>query len=209
MAKWKRILAAVAAAVATMLVLFSIVVAMQPSEFRITRSATMNAAPGSVFPHVNNFHNWEAWSPWAKLDPNAASMFEGPESGEGAKFSWSGNDEVGAGTQTIVESKPDERIHIRLDFEKPMKDTSDTEFTFKPQDDQTTVTWTMWGKKNFFSKAFCMFMDMDKMVGGQFEKGLVSLKTIVEKPAVGEPASGQPVKSDTPATGEDKQPTEN
>jgi hypothetical protein len=187
MANWKRIFAAVAVALVVMLGLFLIIVAMQPGGFRITRSATMKAAPATVFAEVNNFHNWEAWSPWAKLDPNATAVFEGPESGEGAKFSWSGNDKIGQGTQTIVESKPNERIRIRLDFEKPMKDTSEAEFTFKPQDDQTQVTWSMSGKKHFVGKAVCMFMNMDKMVGGEFEKGLVNLKQIVEMPA--EPAA--------------------
>src|SRR4029078_4563218 len=121
--------------------------------------------------------------PWAKLDPNAKNAFEGAPAGQGAKFSWSGNDKIGAGTQTIVESDPDERIHILLAFERPMQDTSDVEFTFKPEGEQTLVTWNMWGKKNFMSKAFCMLMDMDKMIGGNFEKGLASLKAIVEKPA--------------------------
>ncbi|HEY2413472.1 MAG TPA: SRPBCC family protein [Pirellulaceae bacterium] len=183
MANWKRIFAAAAVALVVMLGLFLIIVAMQPGEFRITRSATMKAAPATVFAEVNDFHKWEAWSPWAKLDPNAKAVFAGPESGEGAKFSWSGNDKVGEGTQTIVESKPEERIRIRLDFEKPMKDTSEAEFTFKPQDDQTQVTWSMSGKKNFVGKAVCMFMNMDKMIGGEFDKGLASLKRIVEKPA--------------------------
>jgi hypothetical protein len=181
MANWKRILAGIVVAFAVMLGLFLVIVAMQPNEYRVTRSATMQAAPASVFTEVNNFHNWEAWSPWAKLDPNAKSEFAGPESGEGAKFSWSGNDKVGEGTQTIIESQPDERIRIQLDFERPMKDTADVEFKFKPQDDQTLVTWSMSGKKNFVGKAVCMFMNMDKMVGGEFEKGLANLKGVVEK----------------------------
>jgi hypothetical protein len=181
MGNWKRNLGICAAVLAGLIVLFLIVVAMQPGEFRITRSAKMQAAPGAVFAEVNDFHRWEAWSPWAKLDPDAKSSFEGPEAGEGAKFSWDGNDKVGAGTQTIVESKPGERIHIRLAFERPMQDTSDVEFTFKPEGEQTLVTWSMWGEQNFMEKAFCMFMNMDKMVGGDFEKGLVSLKGIVEK----------------------------
>lgn len=183
MGNWKQIVGGIAAAFAVVVGLFLIVVAMQPAEFRITRLAKMSSEPTRVFEQVNDFHKWEAWSPWAKLDPNAKATFEGPDSGEGAKFSWAGNDKVGEGTQTIVESKPDERIRIRLDFEKPMKDTSEAEFTFKPEGEQTVVTWSMYGKKNFVSKAFCMFMDMDKMIGSEFEKGLASLKTIVEKPA--------------------------
>src|SRR4051812_27824492 len=122
MGKWKKILCAVAVALVAMVGLFSIVVAMQPGEFRITRSAMMKASPADVFAQVNDFHNWETWSPWAKLDPNAKGVFAGPEAGEGAKFSWSGNEKVGEGTQTIVESNAYERIRIRLDFEKPMKD---------------------------------------------------------------------------------------
>jgi len=194
MANWKRILGGVVVAFAVMLGLFLVIVAMQPNHFRVTRSAAMSAAPGVVFAQVDNFHNWEAWSPWAKLDPNAKAVFEGAESGEGAKFSWSGNDKVGAGTQTIVESKPDERIRIRLDFERPMKATDDVEFTFKPQADKTHVTWNMSGQKNFMSKAICLFMNMDKMVGGDFEKGLASLKAIVEKPAEPDATISEPAK---------------
>ena len=189
MGNWKKNLGIGAAVFGALLVVFLVVVALQPNDYRVTRSATMNAAPATVFAEVNDFHRWEAWSPWAKLDPNAKATFEGPEAGEGAKFSWSGNDKVGAGTQTIVESKPDERVHFRLDFEKPMKDTCDADFTFKPQGDQTLVTWSMWGKKNFAGKAFCLFMDMDKYLGGEFEKGLASLKGIVEKPGEATPAA--------------------
>jgi len=199
----KRIVIRVLAVLAVVLGGFLVVAAMQPTDFLVTRSATIAAPPAKVFPEVNSFHAWETWSPWAKLDPNANSVFEGPEAGEGAKFTWSGNDKVGEGTQTIVESKPDERIRIRLDFERPMKATNDVEFTFKPQDDKTLVTWNMSGKKDFVSKAFCMFFNMDKMVGGDFEKGLASLKAVVEKPVKSEAA-----KSDAPATVEETKPTE-
>jgi len=210
----KRGLIAAAAALAVLIGGFLIVVAMQPTDFLVRRTATMAAPPATVFANVNSFHKWEAWSPWAKMDPDAKAIFEGPEEGEGAKFTWSGNDKVGEGTQTIVESKPDERIRIRLDFKRPMEATNDVEFTFKPQEEKTLVTWDMTGKKNFVSKAFCMFFNMDKMVGGDFEKGLTSLKTIVEKPAAGETgqsaaASSEPTKAATPANPEDKKTTEN
>jgi hypothetical protein len=140
----------------------------------------MSAPPAAIFAQVNDFHNWEAWSPWAKLDPNVKNSIEGPESGPGAIFKWAGNSEVGEGQMTLMESRPSELIRIKLDFIKPFEDTSDTEFTFKPEVDKTVVTWTMTGKKNFISKAVCMFMNMDKMVGGKFEEGLANLKTIVE-----------------------------
>jgi len=175
-----KILIGTALTIAAIVVVFSIVVVIQPSDFRVSRSAKMNAPPSAAFGQVNDYHNWDAWSPWAKLDPNAKVTFEGPTSGTGAKFSWSGNDKVGAGRQTIVESKPDELIRINLEFEKPFKGTSTAEFTFKPEGDQTLVTWTMFGKNDFMGKAVSLFMDCDKMVGSEFEKGLASMKTIVE-----------------------------
>lgn len=162
---------------------FAGVVAMQPADYKIERSTTINAPPSVVFAQVNDFHNWEAWSPWAKLDPNAKNSFEGPSSGVGAIFKWSGNDKVGEGKMTLTESKPNELIRIRLDFLKPFEDTSNVEFTFKPQGDQTVVTWAMTGHKNFVGKAFCLFMNMDKTLGGEFDKGLASMKTAAETAA--------------------------
>jgi uncharacterized protein YndB with AHSA1/START domain len=158
----------------------AIVVAMQPSDFEIARQIVIDAPPVAVFDHVNDFHNWEAWSPWAKLDPAAKNTFEGPSSGKGAIFRWAGNDQVGQGSMTILESRPAELVKIHLHFIKPFEDTATAEFTFKPSGDQTTVTWSMFGKNNFIEKAFCLFMDMDAMLGGDFEKGLASMKTVVE-----------------------------
>lgn len=172
----KRILLAVLAAV----VLFAGYVALQPSEFRIERSTIVVADPAVVFAEVNDFHNWEAWSPWAKLDPNAKATFEGASSGEGAVFRWAGNAEVGVGRMTVVESKPNERIRIRLDFEKPFEATSESAFTFKADGPRTIVTWAMSGERGFLEKAICLIMNGDKMIGGQFEKGLASLKTVAE-----------------------------
>jgi uncharacterized protein YndB with AHSA1/START domain len=156
------------------------VVAMQPADFRIVRSATIPAPPAEVFAQVNDFHNWEAWSPWKKLDPAAKNSFEGAPSGTGAVFKWVGNSEVGEGSMTITESRPNELIRIRLHFVKPFEDTSTAEFTFKPEGQQTLVTWSMYGRKDFIGKAICMFMDMDKMVGGNFEEGLANIKTVLE-----------------------------
>jgi uncharacterized protein YndB with AHSA1/START domain len=175
----KKLLIALAAVVA-LLIVFAGVVAMQPSDFRVVRSTTIAAPPSVVFPHVNDFHAWEAWSPWAKLDPNAKNSFEGPSAGTGAVFTWSGNDEVGEGRMTILESRPDELIRIQLDFVRPMEDTCTVEFAFLPEGDRTAVTWTMSGESNFIGKAVCLFMDMDKLVGGDFEKGLASMKSVVE-----------------------------
>jgi hypothetical protein len=120
----KKILIGIATVVAIVIVGFLLAVSMQPNEFRISRSANMAAPSSAIFAHVNDFHSWDAWSPWAKLDPNAKAEFAGPTSGVRSKFFWSGNDKVGAGEQEIVESKPDELIRIRLDFERPMKATN-------------------------------------------------------------------------------------
>lgn len=169
---------------------FAVVVAMQPSDFRISRSATVDAPPSAVFAQVNDFHKWEAWSPWAKLDPNAKNSFEGPTSGKGSMFKWSGNNEVGEGMMTITESDPYKRILIRLDFKKPMEDTSEAEFRFKPEGDKTVVTWSMFGKHNFVGKAFCLLMNMEKMLGGEFDKGLASMKAMAEKETRTPPEEG-------------------
>jgi hypothetical protein len=170
---FKKILTILVFAILT----FVIIVAIQPAEFQITRTAIIRAAPSAIFPHINNLHNWEAWSPWAKLDPKAKNTFEGPDEGVGAKLSWDGNNEVGKGTMTIMESVPDNLIRIKLDFMKPFEATSTSEFRFNREDEQTVVTWTMSGKNNFIGKAIGLVMNCDKMVGTQFEQGLANLKS--------------------------------
>jgi len=162
------------------IVVFVIVVATRPEDFRVSRSATIAAPPEAIFPHVNELQKWDAWSPWMKLDPNAKSTFEGPPAGKGAAMSWAGDSNVGEGKMTITDSRPNELVHFHLEFFKPMAGTSEAEFAFKPEGNQTTVTWTMTGKNNFMAKAISLFMDCDAMIGGQFEKGLASMKSIAE-----------------------------
>jgi hypothetical protein len=169
--------------VAILIVIFVIIVAMRPSQFSISRSATMSAPPELVFEQVNDFHKWAAWSPWEKKDPAMKRTYEGPPAGIGSVYRWAGNKEVGEGGMTITESRPSGLIRIRLEFLKPMAATHTAEFTFKPQGDRSAVTWTMTGKHNFMGKAFCMFMDMDKLVGPDFEKGLAGIKTVAESQA--------------------------
>lgn len=163
---------------AVVIAVLVIVVAMQPTDFRITRSATISAPTAVVFAHVNDFHNWNAWLPWAKMDPAAKNSFAGAASGEGAIFSWAGNSKVGEGRMTLMESRPSELIRIKLEFLKPFQATNTAEFTFKPADDGTLVTWSMSGKNNFMAKAVVLLMNCDKMVGGQFESGLANLKDV-------------------------------
>ena len=169
--------------IAVVIIGFLVVVALQPADYRVARSITMSASPAVVFPHVNELKKWAAWNPWEKLDPNMKMTYAGPEAGVGASYSWVGNSDVGEGKMTITGSKPNESIQFKLEFFKPMAGVSDTEFTFKPQGNQTEVTWSMTGKNNFIGKAMCLFMNMDKMIGGQFEKGLADLKSIAETPA--------------------------
>jgi hypothetical protein len=140
----------------------------------------MKATPEAIFPHVNDLSKWNAWSPWAKLDPNAKNSFEGPTSGNGAIMRWAGNNDVGEGSMTIVDSRPSELIKFRLDFLKPFAGTNMAEFSFKNEGNLTLVNWSMSGENNFITKAIGLVINCDKMVGEQFEKGLVSLKTIVE-----------------------------
>jgi Polyketide cyclase / dehydrase and lipid transport len=166
--------------VAIAVIIFIIVAAMQPSDFRVTRTGTISAPASAVFAQVNELQKWDAWSPWAKLDPEAKNFFEGPASGTGAIMRWTGNNKVGVGSMTIIESHPDEFIRFKLEFLKPFTATNTAEFTFNSENDQTTVTWTMYGKSNFKSKAIGLVMNCDKMVGGQFEKGLATLKSVVE-----------------------------
>ncbi len=175
-----RVLKGTLVGLATIVVVLVIIIGLQPPEFRVTRSATMAAPPADVFARVNDFHNWDDWSPWAKLDPACQFTFDGPAAGNGAVFAWSGNDQVGEGRMTILESRPNELVRIKLDFIKPFESTATSEFTFKPEGDGTMVTWSMYGENNFLSKAFCLFMNMDKMLGAEFEKGLASMKAIVE-----------------------------
>ena len=172
----KKILIALAA----LAVLFVGYVAMQPSEFRVVRSATVAAPTPDVFAQVNNFHNWQAWSPWAKLDPAAKATFGGPPAGPGAVFTWAGNEKIGEGRMTLTESHPTDVVKIKVEFVKPFEGTNTTEFTFKPQGDQTAVTWSMAGHNNFVAKALCLFMNMDRMIGRDMENGLAQLKSVAE-----------------------------
>jgi carbon monoxide dehydrogenase subunit G len=168
---------------AALVALLVIVVALQPSEFRITQTATVAAPASAVFAQVNDFHKWEAWSPWAKLDPAARNIFEGAPAGTGAVFAWAGNSKVGEGRMTITESRPNELVRIKLEFMKPFAATNTAEFTFKPEGDRTAVTWSMYGHNNFIGKAVCLVMNMDKTLGGEFDKGLAAMKTVAEAAA--------------------------
>jgi hypothetical protein len=132
----------------------------------------------TLFEEVNDFYKWQAWSPWAEMDPTAKNTYGGAPSGVSAIFKWEGNSQVGQGVMTMLESHPNDLIRIKLEFLKPFKATHAAEFTFKPSGDQTIVTWSMSGTNNFMSKAVVLFMNCDKMIGSQYEKGLANLQTV-------------------------------
>lgn len=165
---------------AVIVIVFVVIVAVQPSEFLIARSAPTSAPPGAVFAQVNDFHKWEAWNPWAKIDPAMKQTYDGAPAGTGAIYTWAGNREVGEGRMTIIESRPSDLIRVKLEFMKPFRATNIALFTIKPEGKQTVVTWSMTGQNNFMAKAIHLFMNMDKMIGGQFEKGLADMKSVVE-----------------------------
>jgi len=165
-----------------LIAVFCAYVAMLPSDYRIERSLKIDGKPDQVFAQVNDLRKFNEWSPWAKLDPNSKAEFSGAEQGEGAAFSWAGNSEVGKGKMTIIESSPDERIAMKMDFKEPMEDTATVEFLFKPDGESTDVTWAIFGQDSFMEKAICVFLDRDKMVGDMFNKGLANLKASVEQP---------------------------
>jgi hypothetical protein len=167
-------------ALGTVVALLVLVVATRPAAFHIERSATVGAPPQAVFGHVNDFRAWSAWSPWEKIDPGMQRTFGGPPAGVGSTYAWRGNHEVGSGRMTIEQSDPPRAIGIKLEFAEPMEATNAATFTFVPVPEGTRVTWAMNGRNDFVGKAVTLFLDMDEMVGSQFERGLVTLKNVAE-----------------------------
>jgi len=159
--------------------IFVIFVASRPADFHVERSATIAATPALLFEQVNDHHKFAAWNPFMKVDPNVKNTYSGPDSGVGAVCSWEGNMKIGAGSATIIESKPGELVRERMDWKRPIEGTSTVDFTFKPAGDKTLVTWAMYGKNGFLGKMISVFIDCDKMVGPQFEQGLAELDKVV------------------------------
>lgn len=181
--KVKRLIGILLGAFAALVAAFLGFAAMQPDEFRVSRSIVIAAPPAAVFEQVNTLRNWEAWNPWAKLDPDMKLTYAGPPAGVGAGYAWTGNSEVGAGRLTIVESRPPETLRLKLEFLEPFAATNDGAFHFRPAGNGTEVTWSMSGRSNLLAKAMHLIFDMDKMVGGMFAKGLADMKTVAEAAA--------------------------
>jgi len=172
----KKILFAVLAVV----VIFAVYVATRPASYRIERSVVVKASPPALFKKVVDFRNWPEWSPWAQIDPAMKVDYAGPESGVGSVYHWKGNDKVGEGRMTITELSPPRRLTIRLEFLKPFEATNLTVFDLTPEQGGTRVAWIMSGQNGAVGKLFALFMDMDKTVGGDFERGLAALKAQAE-----------------------------
>jgi uncharacterized protein YndB with AHSA1/START domain len=176
----KKILIALAVTIAA----FLAYAATRPDTYTVERSTEIAAPAAVVFDQLDDFRSFAEWSPWDKLDPDMQKTFDGPQSGVGASYSWQGNDEVGKGRMTIVESQPPSAIDYKLEFIEPFTAEAQTEFEVVPQGGGAArVRWTMAGNNDFMSKVFGVFIDMDAAIGKDFEKGLGSLKAQSETEA--------------------------
>jgi hypothetical protein len=167
--------------------LFALVVSSRPSQFHVERSQRIAAAPDVIFPLINDFHRWPSWSPWEHLDPGMKREYSGAPEGEGAAYDWSGNDDVGVGSMRITDSQPPHRVAIALEFKEPWQATNSTLFSVTPEPSGAVVTWGMSGESNFLFKAIGLFMNMDEMVGKDFETGLSNLQRVAEVAAAKNP----------------------
>jgi len=175
-------------AIAIVGIIFAVVLAgilifatTKPDTFRVQRSTSIKAPPEEIFPLINEFDRWGAWSPYEKRDPAMKRTRSGPSGGKGAVYGWEGNSQIGTGSMEIMEASPPSKIVIKLEFFKPFVAHNTAEFTVDGKGDATTVTWAMYGPASFVSKLMGVFFNMDKMIGTDFETGLANLKAISEK----------------------------
>lgn len=167
--------------VALLLVAVLMFAATRPDTFRVQRSIRIQAPPEKIFPLINDLRRWQGWSPYEKKDPAMQRSLSGAETGRGAVYAWNGNKEVGQGRMEIIESTPPSKIAIQLDFIKPFEAHNIAEFTLVPAGSATDVTWALTGPSPFISKLIGIFINMDKMIGNDFEAGLADMKTVAEK----------------------------
>lgn len=170
-------------ALIVVLVLIAIVLilaAMRPDQFRIERSATIQAPAERIFPFIDDFHRWQAWSPYENKDPAMQRTFDGPSSGVGASYAWNGNKNIGSGRMEISQSTPSSRVFLTLEFFTPFKASNTAEFVLTPQGNATHVSWAMQGRSPFMSKLMGVVFNFDKMVGKDFEEGLANLRKLAE-----------------------------
>ena len=153
----------------------------QSDVLRVERSTTIKAPPEKIFGVLNDFHNWQSWSPYEKLDPEMKRTLSGADNGKGAVYAWDGAGKAGAGRMEIIESAPASKVTIKLDFSRPFEGHSTAEYTLVPQGDTTKLTWAMVGPAPFITKLMGIFVNLDTMIGKDFEDGLANLKALAEK----------------------------
>ena len=171
----------IAFVIAIIIAIVLILAMTKPDTFRVERAATVNAPAEKVFPLISDFRQWMNWSPWEGRDPAMKRSYSGAERGKGAVYAWEGNKNVGCGCMEILEASSPSKIVIKLDFLKPFEAHNTAEFTMLPRGGATSVAWVMHGPAPFMSKVMHVFMNMDRMIGKDFEAGLANLKTISEK----------------------------
>jgi uncharacterized protein YndB with AHSA1/START domain len=178
-----EIIAIIAVILAVAIAIVLVLASTKPATFSIQRSAVMQAPAETIFPLINDYHQWTKWSPWENKDPALKRSYSGAESGKGAVYAWDGNKNVGSGRMEILDASSPSKITIKLDFFKPFEAHNTAEFTFVPERDAaaTNVIWVMRGPSSFMSKVMQVFMDFDKMIGRDFETGLANLKALSEK----------------------------
>jgi len=176
-----EIIAIVAVALAIAIAAVLILAATKPDRFSVQRAITVKAPPETIFPLIDDFHQWGSWSPYEHKDPAMKRSFSGAESGKGAVYAWDGNKNVGSGRMEILDASAPSKIRIKLDFFTPFEGHNTAEFTMLPQGDATSLTWLMHGPAPFMSKLMQVFMNMDSMIGKDFEVGLANLKGLAEK----------------------------
>lgn len=155
---------------------------MADDTYLVERAVSVGAPAERVYEQIVNFHNWTTWSPWEDVDPDLERTYTGAESGTGAVYAWSGNRKAGRGRMEIVHTEKPTAVHIDLVFEKPWKARNDTRFHIEPRPEGCRVTWSMTGQKTLMSRVMGVFVSMDRLVGGDFEKGLARLKATAEAP---------------------------
>jgi uncharacterized protein YndB with AHSA1/START domain len=175
-----KVVMIIAAVLIVALLSVLILASTRPNSFRLERSIVIHAPPEEIFAQIDDFRAWRAWSPYENLDPNLKRTYGGAARGQGAIYEWAGDNKAGAGRMEIVQATAPAKVVINLDFSKPFVAHNLAEFTLEPADQGTKVTWAMSGPSPFISKAFGLFISMDALVGKDFEKGLASLKTVVE-----------------------------
>ncbi len=155
--------------------------ATRSDNFRVERQINIKAPPDRIFALISDFHRWSEWSPWEKIDPTMKRSFSGTANGEGAVYAWEGSGKAGAGRMEILSAPPSTKVQIKLDFIKPFEGHNTAEFTLNPLGTDTQVSWVMYGPAPFISKLMGIFFNMDKMIGADFETGLINLKAAAEK----------------------------